>query len=328
LIKLGKGADATNMTRPKLKSEDTHWVYARIFGSSYEEGDAMVLKIFGTAQKNLEEKKLIERSFYLRYGEGGPHLRVRFLTKYFQEVQTVIEEAATHYFTCAAGEQRLQVKEPPAYKALSDFDSIAWNLLREPGTLEYAEYEPEYNKYGGSAGLPYCEKLFDASSKLALQALEQEQTWQIPRQRLALYMMNKLVEVFRIPEQERARWFADYFQYWSKASKFSSQALDSFATKYQANAAFINSLVREPEKITSAWLNQMQSSIEEWRIVAAKQYSALLELSEESKLEGQHPSTIAFHVMHVHNNRAGVSMAHEAYLSYLLWRYYETSEKL
>jgi thiopeptide-type bacteriocin biosynthesis protein len=86
--------------------------------------------------------------FYIRFWEGGPHIRVRALG--VDSPRDLRDELAT----------LLASAEPAAHQR-----SQEWY---PHGTVAEIDYEPEVDRYGGAEALPVAERVFSASSALAL----------------------------------------------------------------------------------------------------------------------------------------------------------------
>jgi thiopeptide-type bacteriocin biosynthesis protein len=111
---------------------------------------------------------MLERWFFIRYWEGGPHLRIRLrgpiATDEAQAIATLGEGIASF---CSA--------EPPtreAYYAAHSFDGRPVDVDSLPwfaeGTVARIDYAPETARYGGADGIDANEALFDLSSRIAL----------------------------------------------------------------------------------------------------------------------------------------------------------------
>jgi thiopeptide-type bacteriocin biosynthesis protein len=86
-------------------------------------------------------------AFFVRYSEGGPHVRLRLQPaedRWRQYLVDAVKEKWASYRAC----------QPARSVKGSD---VAW-----------VDYNPEVDRYGGSAAIAVAEKLFEASSRLAL----------------------------------------------------------------------------------------------------------------------------------------------------------------
>lgn len=117
--------------------------------------------------------------FFLRYWEGGPHLRLRLLPafpRYADQVRSTLIERCTRYLT--------DHPSPPitptyaaAYRAMAQRLARAERLtdhdrgLRPDDTVELVTYRPEYAAYGQRPALTAVETHFTESSTIALHLL-------------------------------------------------------------------------------------------------------------------------------------------------------------
>ncbi len=115
--------------------------------------------------------------FFIRYWQGGPHLRLRLGNLSEQQTQQVADNLRERLDV--AGQLRAD-EEPLAVAQYSSnvgkfaaaelgADSVV-EPVRAPGVYP-AHYEPETQRYGGQRHLDQSEKLFQLSSDLVLQAL-------------------------------------------------------------------------------------------------------------------------------------------------------------
>lgn len=91
--------------------------------------------------------------FFIRYGEGGPHLRIR--------VRGDAGELAEPLATLAS---KLPSVPGP-------WTADAERNGRAHGTVHAIAYEPETERYGGASALPIAEEVFVHSTRIALRAI-------------------------------------------------------------------------------------------------------------------------------------------------------------
>ncbi|MBY8883687.1 thiopeptide-type bacteriocin biosynthesis protein [Streptomyces sp. PTM05] len=113
--------------------------------------------------------------FYLRYWQRGPHVRLRIAGLTGAEADDVESELADRLRTIDAGvppEQRLdqdtyaRAVRPLATAGESGSPLDVGELL--PPGVHRAEYEPEYERYGGRELIARSEEVFHRSSRVAL----------------------------------------------------------------------------------------------------------------------------------------------------------------
>ncbi|WP_162824111.1 thiopeptide-type bacteriocin biosynthesis protein [Peterkaempfera bronchialis] len=115
--------------------------------------------------------------FFIRYWQAGPHVRLRIADlgdRQAADVEALLADRLARIDADLPEERRLT---PDAYRrsveplaAIGEYGSpLPVEQLAPPGAHR-AEYQPEYERYGGPALLPYSEDLFHASSVVCLRA--------------------------------------------------------------------------------------------------------------------------------------------------------------
>jgi thiopeptide-type bacteriocin biosynthesis protein len=122
--------------RPPLAS----WSAEHVFVSPGAMSDAFLIDVAAPFLKQLEGAG---DWFFIRYGEGGPHLRIRVRVEH----DDVAARIRRHW--CEAA---------PAYV---DTDDV-------PGDVRRIAYEPEIARYGGPQAMPLSERVFCRSTALSL----------------------------------------------------------------------------------------------------------------------------------------------------------------
>jgi thiopeptide-type bacteriocin biosynthesis protein len=120
------------------------WLSAHLHldGDLYAEAaDRVILEVVSPVAAECLRRRWARRFFFVRYGEGGPHVRFRLLAR----------------------EDGLE----PRLRRLLD-GRTAGGTVRE---IAWVPYEPEQERYGGPAGVAVAERFFDASSRAAVAAL-------------------------------------------------------------------------------------------------------------------------------------------------------------
>lgn len=124
----------------------------------------------------LRSEGFMDRFFFLRYWQGGPHLRIRLLHDGTDASARAI----------AAIRAKLTEAVPPATdELLAEYEfgvSLQEELARQEraevrpgrpvGTVDPMPYTPESVKYGGPAGIAIAEEVFRATSREVLSMLE------------------------------------------------------------------------------------------------------------------------------------------------------------
>lgn len=146
------------------------WVCAHVFYDTDQ--DALLTHCVEPVVAELEQRGLTQRYFFLRYWEGGPHVRLRLLPS----------RARDHADVAEVVERRLSafLAESPAPDVVdrSLFAQVAQGLaglegraghddvVRANNTAEFLPYAREHADYGHGAALAAVERHFCESSRL------------------------------------------------------------------------------------------------------------------------------------------------------------------
>src|SRR5205823_8619172 len=105
----------------------------------------------------LRRLKLADYWFFLRYWDGGPHLRLRLLPRHDAD-RTLIEEVTTRslerFLTANPARQCVSPQEYQAaarqfarWEGVETFEPV----LRPDNSIYFAPYRPEYDRFGSEA---------------------------------------------------------------------------------------------------------------------------------------------------------------------------------
>ena len=150
------------------------WLSLHIF--RHDELDPLITGHVGPLAARLVDDDLARRFFYLRYWEGGPHVRLRVCARP-EDTDRILSVARARlgaHFRAAPSRGRVT---PTLYaewaaryaraEQLTDYD----REVVPPDTVTLGRYEPETSSFGGGAALELVENHFCVSSALALRCL-------------------------------------------------------------------------------------------------------------------------------------------------------------
>ncbi|MFV2115718.1 lantibiotic dehydratase C-terminal domain-containing protein [Micromonospora sp. LOL_025] len=138
--------------------------------------DVVVTDLVAAVRTRLDAEGASAGTFFLRYWEGGPHLRIRVLPRAAREddVRAIVEhEAATFLVRCPA----------PALLTQEEYARYAPGLAAAEGMVDYERtrrpnnsfahvpYRPETHRYGAGASLHAAEDHFVTCSDTVLRLL-------------------------------------------------------------------------------------------------------------------------------------------------------------
>ncbi|MFB6887973.1 thiopeptide-type bacteriocin biosynthesis protein [Kitasatospora sp. NPDC056327] len=188
--------------------------------------------------------------FFIRYGEGGPHLRIRFRGTGGQ----------AHTLTKELG--RLAARRTPP--------DGPWTARH--GEVTAVRYEPETERYGGRGLLPVAEELFARSTRTAVGALRTLGPDGAARLPLALDLAHTTAHGLGMDELTAARWLRRHSASWRWVTEF--RPLPGAAVHSRVNTVFARqrqSLARRATALRTAldtdtaepWLSDWFASVME-----------------------------------------------------------------
>ena len=122
------------------------WISYHIFHGSLA-GEQVLRELVLPVVCDLWTRRRFARFFFLRYGEGGPHIRLRFLSapEYREDIDTALKIRVIEEFNCD--------------------DDCGCRVIESP-------FEPETQRYGGTEAIRHSFDFFCLTSAFALQQIE------------------------------------------------------------------------------------------------------------------------------------------------------------
>ncbi|MFD5948175.1 thiopeptide-type bacteriocin biosynthesis protein [Streptomyces collinus] len=238
--------------------------------------------------------------FFIRYWQSGPHLRLRVAdlsADAHARVERALCDRLAEAGRLAPGEEPLaeeayqQGASRLAAAGETGVNTTVQALL--PPGVHRAGYDPEYERYGGSALMPAAESLFHLSSELVLR-LTPLVTSEARRARLAL-RGTLSAAVALGGRDERAHYFArgrDAWRAWARDAGHSAELLDRITT-----------VVQDPA--TAGVAPDAHGPFTGW-------HEALTAHAAEIRRHSPvHPGMILFSHAHMLHNRLGLSLLEE-----------------
>jgi hypothetical protein len=224
--------DATSI-RPPPATSSGDWFALHVFLSEPTRSNRFLVE---WAAPQVRDRLISGRAqswFYVRYWEGGPHLRLRL------KGLSAVDRAALLTDIQAAVGPYLN-PEPPgrdAFYGAHGFDgrpvdaaTLAWH---DEGAVVALPYEPEWQRYGGDGAMQVNEQLFDLSSTLATALVRASLTDPMRRMALAASVMPEFALAWRADVAAVADFFETYAGFWLGYSA----ATRAFAGQMEAQAA-------------------------------------------------------------------------------------------
>ncbi|QTJ37717.1 thiopeptide-type bacteriocin biosynthesis protein [Dolosigranulum pigrum] len=152
------------------------WVSLHFYYYDQYKYDQLILKLLEFLKSEKNNLK-ITQYFFIRYWEGGPHIRLRYKTvnsnEYREEVFRKLKEIAddfwkNHPTTVILNESDYQkvIKEVPD----SNTESLEYLIPSE--TIKPIKYDPEFERYGNNRLMIKNESFFEISSDISVLLLK------------------------------------------------------------------------------------------------------------------------------------------------------------
>jgi len=289
----------------------------------------------------LKEHRLIDRYFFIRYWEGGPHVRLRLAPApgvTDDEIKKVAEPHLTAFLRRRPSlfDHRTRTMGP-MYARLYEVEYGKPKLLEKYGpdgeipyypnnSFCYVDYEPEWARYGGEVGMDLAERHFEVSSDIVLAYLHDTNTHVRPVRLGQGFQIVLHFCLVLLRDHARIRRFLDtYVEFWEK--NYFSQGvglLNKAERSYDRIARQVQKGIREivachqgggvgRTPLERRWIEHAQSLRND--IVAAVAANTL-QLPAEAV--GNEVEYLLTSYTHMTANRLGISIADEVYLAYLI----------
>lgn len=144
------------------------WWAVHVFLFDAQESEACLIDDIMPSVRDLVSRGRAGEWFFIRYWEGGPHMRLRLAQigadDRLEFLGRLRAKVATRRSGAAITREEYYREHPMDGEAV-DIDTLPWY---GDGTVEEISYVPETMRYGGPAALRLSERLFKASSELAV----------------------------------------------------------------------------------------------------------------------------------------------------------------
>lgn len=302
----------------------------------YTEQDAFLVDAVAPAVAPLYDSGAVDRSFFLRYWQGGHHIRLRLrLTdpdpeRRERDVREVAGRLAAHLAEFPGGYGFAAEAFDEAQVTMAALESEVPDELRPPDSIHPVPYAPEYGKYGGEEGVAIAERFFDRSSAVALAALRGIDGSSAKRLGTAFSMMLRGLGAARLSPDEMAAFFAHYCVVWSPYvfDQFLVTWPDLLRQRRTPVAAHAARLLDQPDPSDQPHpLGQPHPPAdpfgravgEAWQALADSAATVLpsVTLGGEDAPAQRRRQIVLLSYLHTHNNRLGLIPEQESFLGYL-----------
>lgn len=312
------------------------WVSAHLF--YHGDHDAVIAGAVKPAVERLRRAGLADGFFFLRYWEGGPHVRLRLPTRseHAGEVRSVIEETATEFYRTSPSSSAMSAQDYTRSAAvlaetegMTDYD----RELHPDNSVAFIDYVPETDVFGTGRALEAVEKHLMAASALAVELIARGRT---PGQRAmdtyAMLAANRTLFTGVLPE------LAYQARFLVESGGAAAQVLGSedFERYFDANKDQLRVGLETVWAATRGVALPEASLASRWLATVRDLNDTLVELELLGELDAcpgfEAPADVLEHINHVvpqlivercthlMANRLGISPAQETHLRLLLTR--------
>jgi Lantibiotic biosynthesis dehydratase C-term len=329
------------------------WLSAHIF--YHDEQDSLLLDCLRPLVRQLEERELIDSFFFIRYWEGGPHIRLRLggdSAVLEAEAKPLLDARVAEYliaYPSMALIQEEEVKLQHAQLYRREYGITGFTPLYPNNSVQYLAYTPEHNRYGGRRGVEIAESHFENSSRIAFRLLEQTRGKKRLRQTVALRFALALALSMGVGRENLEAYFINYYHFWLYFNELSEEAVShSFRRSFEGQKQEVSSYIQRSLELMDDWPGQSsQGILYAWISDLQAAYRQLKELEASGQLSVEmvnalrsgagmpvmQPDTaaqghavhtdgvidsIAGSYLHMFHNRLGISPIEEAYSAFLI----------
>lgn len=327
------------------------WVALHVFYAS--DANPILVEAVRPLVEELRAEGKISGWFFIKYWLEGPHLRVRLRPSEAGLRQEVTERARrvledflrrrpALYDTDTDGladlYQRMFVAEYGAERWEAEYGEAGAIPIRPNNSVAVLPYERELDRYGGPVGIEIAEWHFEHSSDMVAHLLAGSNTHVRPVL-LGLAAQLSLMTAYTFLGEDAAvrRFFQRYRAFWeSSYDEPSDEHQGSFDKSFERTRATLTARIDRIRAITGHEPGAARSRIEQtWLEHCAELHRRVLDAAGRGELvfgersaSGPAPiedpealaAVLLSSYIHMTNNRLGVAILDEVYLSYLVER--------
>jgi thiopeptide-type bacteriocin biosynthesis protein len=287
----------------------------------------------------------VEQYFFIRYWERGPHIRLRFKGD-ADVLENTVKPRLEAFFTDFM-RQHPSTREAPAWEAtLPEQDRWFPN-----NSVQWIDYEPETERYGGDTGILIAERHFQDSSATILRAMRESSTYSYERALGAAIQMHlSFAYAMSMTLKEAQEFYRSIFYGWlpsayggyrtditaEQRQEAQDAVLKAFEEQFERQKGMLLPFhttvweaLHEGVEFEQEWLNDwiraVQATARDFH--AAKERGEITDPMHSTSPEVQNNlfgKSILGSYVHMTNNRLGIMNRDEGYLGFLIMRSLDT----
>ena len=316
-----------------------HYVSVHIYYNA-DDLRPVLLDCVAPLVEELSRASLISRFFFIRYWEGGAHVRLRLLLANDRDTSLVTEKAGAAVTKFLHEQPSLLDPDPtilgPVMRRLYIMEYGEQSYvnrfgesgipLRKNNSFSFETYAQELNRYGGVEGMDLAERHFWNSSECVLSVLAEHNRRLRPYiLGAAFQFMLHFAHAFLGDMRDLSAFFQRYNQIFSNLVASSDVEL-RFRPLYEQQKSRLMERISELEELTQVLLVTDVGPLARLVQLAPRLGEDVARLDRCGKLSFEQLSVTGRDVkyrllanyLHMSNNRLGVRIAEEMYIAYMI----------
>ncbi|MFZ7741516.1 thiopeptide-type bacteriocin biosynthesis protein [Bacillus velezensis] len=303
-----------------------NWTSIHIFLHDKDSYDHFIQVDFFPFVESLKKSSLIDKWFFIRYWEGGPHIRLRLLNlkcnknKIRNDLKKIVSE-----YKKFKGIPQLTAEE---YYKNHKFDGKKLDYKILPfytnHSVELIDYKPEYRRYGGAKAIHISENLFHHSSEMVSKII----SGKLEFNKLLIIAIDLMyITAKSLGIQNIQTFFSVYAEFWKTYIDNLKQFNELIIVLKQKQGNYIKNRIELCDTdslenisgIYASWQQQLRISYNELLQMDADLISPISGNNVDGDIAQQEAiHSIAISIIHMTNNRLGITPSFEFILGSLL----------
>ncbi len=244
----------------------------------------------------------IDRFFFIRYAEHGPHIRLR--------LQLSSEEARPDQLQLLTERCETFFRDHPSDEPFPLSSSGTTMYL--PNTIQYIAYHPEIKRYGTHQTIHLAERQFQASSQAVLHLLTQYESWNESRALSAAILLHIYLTAPCMSSLQAICFFQAFSEEWLP-EVHKTEYREAFENSYQQMRRTLIPYIQNvwqqvaDESFDEVW---QQDHIQSMREIDASYHLHIPSIAQRMEIYQS--------FVHMTHNRLGVPNHEEAWIAYLI----------